>query len=230
MCKATGHRATAISSGAASTMLIRPAACLVSAASSCPNRMPFSFSPAVLIIRSAQQLLDLVWEILLPAFGVEQPAEDAHRPGRKAKKLSSLTLAPAQKPLALSLPPHFTKRTYEVDVNDLGIESIDLDFTQLECVIVLTNRRVDRRLSAAVTASGDRAIPTCLIGGMAPGCLTSKRLLWSGGWASKDCFTMVVRLLETPFFYSLAVSFHRRMRCWSKCGSTSRSTCRKRSC
>jgi len=29
----------------------------------------------------------------------------------------------------------------------------------------------------------------------------------SGGWANEDVFTMVVRLIETPFYYCLAFHF-----------------------
>ena len=49
-------------------------------------------------VLEVQQLLDLVWKMLLPAFEAEPPAEDAAAQDAMAKKLSGLTLAPVQNP------------------------------------------------------------------------------------------------------------------------------------
>jgi CubicO group peptidase (beta-lactamase class C family) len=80
-------------------------------------------------VLEVQQLLDLVWKMLLPVFEAEPLAENAVTQDAMAKKLSGLTLAPVQNPSALSLLPRFTKRTYEVDANELSVESIAFEFT-----------------------------------------------------------------------------------------------------
>ena len=46
-----------------------------------------------------------------------------------------------------------------------------------------------------------------LNGAWAPNADDPTRVVASGAWATKDCFKVVVRLLETPFFYNLAYHF-----------------------
>ncbi|HLY25838.1 MAG TPA: serine hydrolase domain-containing protein [Aggregatilineales bacterium] len=166
----------------------------------------FAFTGGIEVF-DVQQLLDLVWTALLPALEVEQPAEDAVAQQARAQKLSSLALAPVHFPQALSLPPHFTSRTYEVDVNDLSIESIALDFNQPEYVITFNTPGGQETLHCSY---GEwRQGRTNLFNGFNGPWLSGDPTLVaaSGGWTGEDCFTVVVRLLETPFYYRLAYHF-----------------------
>ncbi len=141
----------------------------------------------------------------MPAFEAEPTAEDAITQAARATKLSSLSLAPVQHSSALARLPHIG--TYEVDANDLGIESIALDFAQAECVVTFKTR-------------GGAETLRCGYGGWQPGQTNlfnhfngpwlsddPTLVVTSGGWTNQDCFTMVVRLIETPFFYRLAYHF-----------------------
>ena len=79
-------------------------------------------------ILEVQQLLDLVWTVLLPAFEPEQPAAEAALQNATAKRLSSLALSPVSNPAAASIPSHAAERTYAVDANALNLETIVLEF------------------------------------------------------------------------------------------------------
>jgi CubicO group peptidase (beta-lactamase class C family) len=155
-------------------------------------------------VLESQQLLELVWTVLLPAFELDQPAAEAGLQNTLAKRLSSLTLGPVPNPAALSIPSHVTDRTYEVDANALNLETIALNFSRSGCMISF------KRPGGEDTLFCDygewRQGQTNLFNG--PWLSDDPvPVVTSGGWASKDCFTMVVRLLETPFFYSLAYHF-----------------------
>jgi CubicO group peptidase (beta-lactamase class C family) len=161
-------------------------------------------------VLEVQQLLDLVWKMLLPAFEADQPTEDAVAQDASAKKLSSLTLAPVHNSLALSLLPRFTKRTYEVDANELSIASITLDFTQSECVVTFKTPTGEETLRCGY---GEwRQDQTNLFNRLNGPWLSDyhKLVFVSGGWANEDCFSMVFRLIETPFFLQPCLSFHRQ--------------------
>jgi len=154
-----------------------------------------------------QQLLDLAWTVLLPAFELDQPAAEAVLQNTLAKRLSSLTLGPVPNPAAWSIPSHATDRSYAVDANALNLETIALNFSRSGCRISFKRPGGEDTL---VCAGGEwRQGQTNLFNGLNGPYLSDDPVpvVTSGGWASQDCFTMVVRLLETPFFYSLAYHF-----------------------
>jgi CubicO group peptidase (beta-lactamase class C family) len=158
-------------------------------------------------VLETQQLLDLVWTVLLPAFELDQPAADAGLQDALAQRLSSLALAPVPNLAALSMPSHVADRTYAVDANALSLETIALDFSRSGCRISFKRPGVEDTLFCD---SGEwRPGQTNLFNGLDGPWLSDDPIpvVTSGGWASQDCFAMVVRLLETPFFYSLAYHF-----------------------
>jgi CubicO group peptidase (beta-lactamase class C family) len=149
-----------------------------------------------------QQMLDLVWEHLLPALGTDASGDD-DTSQRLAEKLASLSLPPVQGQGSSTLAAQISGRTYAVDANDLNIETMALDYGEGGCVL-----RVE-------TAAGQETIPcgydawrqgqTSLFNesGM-PG---NARIATSGAWTSDDSFTMIMRLVETPFFHTLTFHF-----------------------
>lgn len=150
-----------------------------------------------------QQPLDLVWEILLPAMGSEPAAEDAVSQQRLTEKLSSLTLLPVQGQATVSIATQVSGRTYRVDTNELGIETLALNFNA-------SNWAVNVK-----TGTGEETIP-CASGAWKQGQTSLFNKPWldgltpvvaSGAWTADASFTMVVRLYETPFFQTLVFHF-----------------------
>jgi CubicO group peptidase (beta-lactamase class C family) len=149
-----------------------------------------------------QQPLNLVWDLLLPAMHPSAiPAATDH--DTLAKKLSSLHLPPVQGQTASPIASQVSARTYSVDVNELEIETITLNFTESGCTV-----RVK-------TAAGEEIIP-CGYGTWQqghttlfnePAWLNPMPIAASGAWTAEDRLTMVVRLYETPFFYTLVYDF-----------------------
>jgi CubicO group peptidase (beta-lactamase class C family) len=152
-----------------------------------------------------QQPLNLIWEILLPAMCSDALPDDVAAQDALATKLSNLTLLPVQGQPTSSIASQVSGRTYAVDVNELKIETIALNFTGDSCTV-----RVK-------TTSGEETIP-CGYGKWQQGQTTlfKQPLLFdrtpvaaSGAWTAEDTFTMVVRLYETPFFHTLVYHFMR---------------------
>lgn len=150
-----------------------------------------------------QQPLDLLWEILLPAMGREPLNEDAVSYHRLTEKLSELSLPPMQGQASSPIATQVSNQTCEFDANELGIETMILNFNRTGCTV-----RVK-------TGRGQETIP-CGYGTWHLGQTTLFNDPWlsgltpvvaSGAWTAKDSFTMVVRLYETPFFYTLVYHF-----------------------
>ena len=94
-----------------------------------------------------QQPLDLVWEILLPAMQPDLLPDDNTAQNALSKKLSSLTMIPAQGAAASPLATQISGRTYAVEINALAIETITLRFAGEECIVIVK------------TAAGEEKIP-----------------------------------------------------------------------
>ncbi len=150
-----------------------------------------------------QKPLNLVWDILLPAMGSAPLPDDPASQRRLTEKLASLAC-----PLVTGQPDSPTARQvsgkmYQVDANALGLEEVTLNFDDSMGSIVVK------------TAAGEDSIP-CGFGTWIQGHtrLFAQPLLFddaltasSGAWTADDTFTMVVRLLETPFFHTVAFYF-----------------------
>jgi CubicO group peptidase (beta-lactamase class C family) len=151
----------------------------------------------------ADQLLTLTWEHLLPAMQDEALPDDDAAWNVLAQKLSDLSLPLVRGQAESPLLSQVSGRTYKVDANDLGIETIKLDFGGDDCTVSIK------------TAAGAETIP-CGYGEWRKGrtALITERwmspapmpIATSGAWTAADRFTMVVRRYETPFHHTLV--FH----------------------
>jgi CubicO group peptidase (beta-lactamase class C family) len=150
-----------------------------------------------------QQPLNLIWNILLPAMNDQQMVEDTAAHQRLTEKLSTLNRLPVQGQRESPIMSEISGRTYRMDVNDLKIETMVLDFTLSGSVL-----RIE-------TASGEETIP-CGYGTWQFGHTTlfDQPLLFhgtpvagSGAWTADDTYTIVMRLYETPFFHTLVCHF-----------------------
>jgi CubicO group peptidase (beta-lactamase class C family) len=154
-----------------------------------------------------QQLLDLVWKFLLPAFESEQGVENTTEQEKLAKKLSNLTLTPEHSTSPSPQPFQATGRSYALDANPLNIEALTLDFTQIDSLVTFKTPGHEDTLCCG---DGEwRRSQTNLFNLYNGPWLSDSPtpVMSSGGWVSNDCFSMIVRLVETPFFYRLTYHF-----------------------
>jgi len=148
-------------------------------------------------------VLNVVWETLLPAMCNTPLAEDITSHQHLTEKLSRLSLPTVQGQATSVIAEQVSGRTYQVDANDLNIETIALDFIGTGCIVRLK------------TAAGDQTIP-CGYGTWQRGettlfndrtFLEPTPIATNGAWTAEDGFTMVVRLYETPFFHTFVCHF-----------------------
>jgi CubicO group peptidase (beta-lactamase class C family) len=145
-----------------------------------------------------QQPLSLVWDLLLPTMRGGPLAEDGAAHQRLTEKLGSLHVQTVQGHAGSPMVSQVSGRSYQVDTNAMHIETITLNFAESGWTFTAT------------TAAGEETIP-CGYGVWQPGETALFRqpffertpIVASGAWTAEDSFTMVIRLYETPFFYTL---------------------------
>lgn len=150
-----------------------------------------------------QEPLNLVWDILLPAMQTDALPDDPTAYNHLLNKLERLTLLPAQGEATSVIASQVSGRTYRVATNELMIETITLNFREIDCEMTLK------------TAQGKETIP-CGYGRWEQGQTTlfneigmfdSLLVASSGAWTADKTFTVIFRLYETPFYYTMFCHF-----------------------
>lgn len=159
---------------------------------------------AVLAITSGladmQPVLNLAWNLLLPAM---QPAALPANPAAHktlTNKLTSLAIQPLQGAATSSTAARVSGCSYAVQPTELKTESVTFDFSGPTALITLKDPSGAHRLPCAYGAwlkgttdlLGDR--------GEVP-------MVASGAWTADDTFTAVVRMFETPFYFTFHCQF-----------------------
>lgn len=151
----------------------------------------------------AQQPLDLIWEILLPAMQSQPLPEDASAHTALTEKLSSLIVTPVQGQSTSSIASQISGRTYRFDANELKLEALILSFTEGGCTVSV--KRADRDETIPCGDGAWQRGETSLLN--EPGVVEVMKTASSGAWTAAETFTMVVRLYETPFYHTLTFHF-----------------------
>jgi CubicO group peptidase (beta-lactamase class C family) len=149
-------------------------------------------------VKDMQSVLNLVWDKLLPAMQAEPLAADNDSRTKLEHKLKSLSLATVA---GSATPLPVLGKKYVFPANDRKLESITTegDGTSATVTLVAKIAGVERRI-------------TCRQGGwqkgrMAWGALAEQPAAASGAWTDSTTFTAKVCFYETPFTYTLKLTF-----------------------
>ena len=149
-----------------------------------------------------QPPLDLVWELLLPALAAEPLPADAPAQQALAAKCATLTRPPVPGQAASPLSAQVAGRTYQFDANALGLASLALSFSPAGGTLQLATATGAETLLVGFGAwqPGHTSLfNDTELSGQTP-------VFASGAWTAEDRYTAIVRLVETPFYYTLV--FH----------------------
>lgn len=165
---------------------------------------------AVLAMTSAaqdmQEIMNLAWDILLPAMEHETLDEDTENHAVLVNKLSKLSLKPLQGELTSPIVAWVSGKTYVAEANDARIEQVSIEFAESSCRLKLK------------TAQGEQEIISGY-GAWHHGQTSRLSLfteIWlsdslpyvaSSAWLAEDCFLVQIRLYETPYIYIISCQF-----------------------
>jgi CubicO group peptidase (beta-lactamase class C family) len=156
---------------------------------------------AVLAITSGlgdmQAPLNLVWEILLPAFQATPLATNSSAHEALDARLSHLQIQPLQSSTAGTV----WQQQYHTDVNRLGIMGVAVDFHA--AVGTLTLQLKDRSEQIPIGIGHWREGMINLFSERMM--MNPTRIRSNGAWQSPDLFEAEIRLVETPFVYRMRI-------------------------
>ena len=150
-----------------------------------------------------QPPLSLIWEILLPAMCSDSLPDNAAAGGVLSENLSNLAVLPVRGQVSSPIAARVLGRTYKVDANELKIETLTL--TSAESGYIIRVR----------TAAGEGHI-TCGCGIWQEGQTTLYSqppsfepvlIAASGAWTAENALTLIIRLVETPFYHTAVYHF-----------------------
>lgn len=150
-----------------------------------------------------QQPLNLVWEILLPAMQADALADDPVAATNLANKLTSLSLSSLEGEATSPLVAQVSGKTYMVDANELNLSAMTFNFTGTACDITL--KIADKKETLLCGYGAWQLSQTTLFNQLL--FYDHAHVATSGAWMSPDTFTIVFRLFETPFTYTMTCHF-----------------------
>lgn len=158
-------------------------------------------------IFDAQQELDMVWDILLPAMADDPVVEEGSFEAYEVltTKLAGLQMPPVDGARTSPLAASVSGKTYMLDANELNIETIG--FTMMDSDAPTVTVQTAGKAAASILCgynewcAGEGYVPN------SPLDTVSEPLAASGAWTANDAFTLVVRLYETPFYHTFGFYF-----------------------
>lgn len=151
-----------------------------------------------------QQPLNFVWDILLPAMGPAALPDDPAAQEALSQRLSALHLPPVQGMPISPIAPQISGQTYTVDGNELGIETLSFRFSEGICVVSMRTQAGDERIPCG-SGTWHPANSTDLF--HQPLLFDRTPIATSGAWTAEETFSMIIRLVETPFYHTLVCHF-----------------------
>ena len=158
-------------------------------------------------VRNMQQVMNLVWDKLLPAMKPGRLPENTAARRQLEARLAALKVKfPSglpSSPMASSV----SGKWFEFSENDRGIKAVSFDFNSTSPVLVVRTAAGETRMTiAGDTWSKGRGLFT---NGLSRILAVPANPLaaTSGAWTSPDTFTVKIVLYETPFYSTLNFKF-----------------------
>jgi CubicO group peptidase (beta-lactamase class C family) len=148
-----------------------------------------------------QAVLDAVWENLMPAMGEAALPENEKAFETLQHTLSSLALLPPEGKPSSPMADEISGKHYLLDENDLLWKGISFDFTPDISKVWIQEKAGGQTVLELNCTAGQR-----LEHRERPKWLPGKMVV-SGVWAEENVYTIVIRFIETPFYYTFRCSF-----------------------
>jgi CubicO group peptidase (beta-lactamase class C family) len=156
-----------------------------------------------------QQVLDTVWQRLLPAMAAEPLPPDPGNQKKLADQLISLTLRPVQGERASPRSASVHGRAFAFEPNEKGWGSLTLEQNgDGDASLLLRNGHGEQRIACGFGrwANGEIILEKELTKPL--GATNGRQAVAaSGAWLSPDVYTAQVYLIETPYRLTLKLQF-----------------------
>jgi CubicO group peptidase (beta-lactamase class C family) len=163
--------------------------------------------------RNLQDLLNIVWEHLLPAMHDRVLSRDAPAETQLKQRLLSLALpVPTGAPSSVSMSK-ITGKEFRLDPNSLGAETISFDFSKGSCVFSLKHEKgvsnvrggLGKWVDGVTNMPGTPPEVTSIIGVKPADQRLPAKVAGAAAWKDDDTFEMAWHFYETPH-HNLVIS------------------------
>jgi hypothetical protein len=159
-----------------------------------------------------QAVLDRVWEHLLPAMGATPLPENRAAQDELARKLASLSMSLAQGQRSSPVAAQVSGKTYALEANDQGVETISLAWSGEGCLLTVRDDCGEHRvacgtgawLKGATTLDSRQARPRPATTLDSP---QAQPVATSGVWTAHDTYVIQLCFYETPFCPTITCHF-----------------------
>ncbi|MCC6456048.1 MAG: serine hydrolase [Caldilineaceae bacterium] len=154
-------------------------------------------------LRNMQNVLNLVWEHLLPAMQAEPLPADADAQRALADRLASLRLAAQSGAATSPIAERVSGQCYRFEENEQGISAIKFDFGQDGVRLTVHDRAGEHQLACGYQQweAGETRL------GQEPDAPLPYPVAASGAWSADDTYAMRLCFSETPFIPTMRFRF-----------------------
>jgi CubicO group peptidase (beta-lactamase class C family) len=158
-------------------------------------------------VRSMQQVMNLVWDKLLPAMKPGRLPENATARRQLEARLAGLTVKYATGQASSSLAAKVSGKWFEFPENDRGIKAVAIDFNSGSPTLMVRTSSGELRTAIGInTWARSRGSFTNGLDHFLS-VPESPLVATSGAWSADDTFTVKILLPETPFYSTLNFQF-----------------------
>ncbi len=156
--------------------------------------------------------LDLVWEHLLPALKLKALPANLLTQARLQQTLTSLALPVPVGASTSSALNRVAGKTYQIEPNALGLESVSFAFTKNACTVTFKDAQQTYPVLCGLSdwQRGETTLPGTpprLISGGMPKRGTPAKVAARGAWKNDTTFEMAWRYYETPHHDTVTCQF-----------------------
>jgi CubicO group peptidase (beta-lactamase class C family) len=146
-----------------------------------------------------QAIMNLVWDIILPAIEDEALEEDKITYAALQNKLSNLSLSVVEGEKTSPLAASITGRKVIMKVNEQGLKEMAFDFSNAEASVTLVRENVTTKLPVGIGtfAKSNLNLP-----------MGNQLVSSSGAWITDNAFQIRIYLYETPFYINYKATFN----------------------
>jgi CubicO group peptidase (beta-lactamase class C family) len=163
---------------------------------------------AVLAITSGladmQAALNLVWDFLLPSMAEGTLPEDAAAQAALQRKLSGLALYPPVGKDSSSLAEQVSSWWYAMEPGPLQVEGLRFDLTSSGGALTIRTPAGEQQVAFG-WGKWVKGVTTLVMA--QPLMSQTRAVMTSATWSAEDTLLVTLRLVETPFYYTMTCIF-----------------------
>lgn len=157
--------------------------------------------------QNMQQVLDLVWEHLLPAMTPDPIPPDEQAQIALTKKLETLSHPVIQGELTSPLAANLSGKRFTLDKNDVGMEAVSFDFGRGGDRVTVHAASGEQRFELGQGDWRKQVIPFSRLGLPVVATDGPEAVAASGAWVEPDRYVLRTWLYETPYRLEMEFDF-----------------------